>query len=300
MSVGPAGTYEVDRVIGQVVDPSRDDRVISYQVYAPVGVSGPTPVILVSHGGDGNPQGHLAAPYLGTTFASGGFVAIHLAHDVSTGGRRQVDDRPADVSFVLDELAAGRIEVPAGFAGTPDLRRVGHTGHSFGAYTAHAVAGADYGRPSTRDERIDAIAPISPQGPDQFGAFVSDTGDTWQTVTIPVFDLIGGAEVDSNAVDSVVRPGWRLVPFAHYPGTSDTYQVVIDGQRHSDMWRTGSPAVQTFVATQILDFMRYYVAGDTSVDVCSIGVGDPTTGLPATTLTRHPADSDDTAAAACS
>ena len=106
---------------------------------------------------------------------------------------------------------------------------------------------------------------------------------------------IGGDEVDSNAVDSIVRPGWRLVPFQHYPGTSDTYQVVIDGQRHSDMWRTGSPEVQTFVATEILDFMRVYVAGDTTVDVCTIGVGD----LSITTLDRRPADGGDTALAAC-
>ncbi len=293
-SVGPAGTYEVVSVVGRTTDPARD-RVISYQVYAPAGVPGPVPVILVSHGGEGNRNGHLSAPYLGTTFASGGFVAIHLAHDVSVDDRRQVDDRPADITFLLDELAAGRIDLPAGFPGTPDLDRVGHTGHSFGAYTSHAVAGADYGRPTTRDDRIDAIAPISPQGPDQFGAFLTAEANTWQTVTIPVFDLIGGDEVDSNAVDSIVRPGWRLVPFQHYPGTSDTYQVVIDGQRHSDMWRTGSPEVQTFVATEILDFMRVYAAGDTTVDVCTIGVGD----LSITTLDRRPADGGDTALAAC-
>ncbi|MCB1000610.1 MAG: hypothetical protein KDB40_15050, partial [Acidimicrobiales bacterium] len=285
--VGPAGTYDVVRVIGQLVDPARDGRVISYQVYAPADVADLAPVIVVSHGGAGNPRGHLAGEHLGTTFASGGFVAVHLAHDRSVAGSRQLDDRPADVAFFLDELAAGRVELPVGFHGSADLGRVGHTGHSYGAYTAHAVGGATYARTYT-DPRIDAIAPISPQGPDQFGAFLRGPDDTtWSTVTIPVFDLIGGDEIDSNAVDSVERPGWRLAPFDHYPGTSDTFRTIVAGADHSDMWRTGADDVQAFVAVEILDFMRVYVAGDAEVDPCGIGVGELVTT--SATIERHPA-----------
>lgn len=282
--VAQAGTYTVATVVDRVTDPARDRR-IAYTVYAPVGVTGPVPVILVSHGGEGNPRGHLSAPHLGSTFASGGFIAIHLAHDRPADGAMAIDDRPADVTFVLDELAAGRITLPGEFGGSPDLDRVGHTGHSFGAYTSHAVAGATYLR-TYRDERIDAIAPISPQGPDQFGAFVDGPGDTtWTTVTIPAFNLIGGDEIDSNAVDSIVRPGWRLAPFDNYPGTSDTFRTIIDGQNHSEMWRTGSDEVQRFIAEEILDFMRLYVAGDLTVDACGIGVGE----LTYASIERHPA-----------
>jgi hypothetical protein len=288
-----AGTYEVDRVVGQVVDDARAGRVISYQVYAPIGVAGDVPVVLVSHGGFGNPRGHLAGEHLGSTFASGGFVAIHLAHDVSAAGSRQVDDRPADVTFLLDQFAAGRIAMPPSFAGRPDLDRVGHTGHSYGAYTSHAVGGADYtGSPGVaspfRDDRIDAIAPISPQGPDQFGGFVNGPDDsTWSTVTIPAYDLIGGDEVSSNAVNSIQRPGWRLAPFDHYPGTSDTFRTIIAGQDHLDMWSTGAPDVEAFVAGEILDFMRVYVAGDPTADPCAIGVGAVTSTT--ASLERGPA-----------
>lgn len=288
----PAGTetvtYDVATFEGSVTDPARG-REVPYLVYAPVGLDGAVPLILVSHGGAGNARGHRSAPHLGTTFATGGFVAIHVGHLPSDASAGQLSDRPADITFLLDQLEAGAIKMPDGFTGTVDLTRVGHTGHSFGAYTSHAVAGATYASTSGtyRDERIDAIAPISPQGPDQMGGFDRGPDDnTWMTVTIPSYNLIGGAEVDSNAVDSIVRPGWRLAPFDHYPGTSDTFRSIVADQNHSDMWRTGSPEVQQFVAGEILEFMRIYVAGDTTRDPCDIGVGV----LTSVTLERHPAD----------
>ena len=61
------------------------------------------------------------------------------------------------------------------------------------------------------------------------------------------------------------------MPFQRYPGTADTFQTVIAGQDHSDMWRTGSPEVEEFVASQILAFFQVYVAGDAAVDPCTIG-----------------------------
>jgi poly(3-hydroxybutyrate) depolymerase len=283
-TVAPPVEHAVIQFDGEVVDPARDRR-IPYRIYAPADADGEVPVILVSHGGDGSEIGYTTGTHLGSTFAKGGFLAVHIGHRRSAVGVRHLVDRPADVSFVLDQLEAGTLPLPAAWAGTADLDRVGHTGHSFGAYTAHAVAGADYGR-SFRDARIDAIAPISPQGPDQFGAFDNGPGDsTWSTVATPVYNLIGGDEIDSNAVDSITRPGWRLVPFQRYPGTADTFQTVIAGQDHSDMWRTGSADVEQFVASQILAFFQVYVAGDDAVDPCSIGA----TGLELADTERRPA-----------
>jgi len=279
--------HEVATLEGAITDPARD-RLIPYLVYAPMGIDGEVPLILVSHGGTGNARGHLSAPHLGTTFATGGFVAIHVGHLPSDTAAGQLSDRPADITFVLDQLEAGAIELAPGFIGTVDLTRAGHTGHSFGAYTSHAVGGATYANTSgtSRDDRIDAIAPISPQGPDQMGGFDRGPEDnTWTTVTIPSYNLIGGAEVDSNAVDSIRRPGWRLAPFDRYPDVSDTFRSIIADQIHSDMWRTGRPEVQQFIAGEILEFMRVYVAGDADADPCSIGVG----GLATVSLERHPA-----------
>lgn len=291
----PVLQHPVSMLEGSITDPSRD-RVVPYVAYVPTDLGGDVPLVLVSHGGTGHPLGHLSAPHLGTTFAAGGFVAIHVGHLASDQPGGQLSDRPADITFVLDQLEAGAIELPASFTGTVDLTRVGHAGHSFGAYTSHAVGGATYASTSGtyRDERIDAIAPISPQGPDQMGGFDRGADDnTWATVTIPSYNLIGGAEVDSNAVDTIERPGWRLVPFDRYPGTSDAFRSIVADQSHSDMWRTGSPEVQQFVAGEILEFMRVFVALDASADPCDIGVG----ALATVSLERRPAAVDSLIAA---
>lgn len=105
-------------------------------------------------------------------------------------------------------------------------------------------------------------------------------------MTIPVYNLIGGAEIDANAVDIIVRPWWRLVPFERYPGTSDTFRTVIDGQEHGDMWRDGSAEVKAFIAEEVLEFMKVYVAGS-AIDPCGIGVG----AIGFASVERHPASS---------
>lgn len=297
--VGPAGTFEVLTATGTLVDEPRN-RTVSYTVRAPAGVSGAAPVIVVSHGGFGSPRGNLSGAWLSEVLASGGFVVVNPAHDETTP-KQNLLERPLDVTFVLDQVASGGIALPEGFVGTPDVERAGHAGHSFGAYTAHAVAGATYRDRTYRDDRIVAIAPISPQGPDQFGAFVDGPGaTTWSTVTIPAFDLIGGDEIDGNVVGSLQRTGWRLAPFDNYPGTADTFRVIIAGQDHLDMWNRGQPDVQRFIATSILDFMRRYIAGDTTVDACTIAA------LPAggggaveATLERRPATGGSSSIATC-
>lgn len=269
---------------GEIVDEARG-RSIPYRAYAPVGVEGAVPVVLVSHGGFGSDTGYTRATHLGGTFAADGFLAIHVGHRRSAQGDRQVFDRPADVTAVLDALAAGDLALPADFTASPDLERVGHVGHSYGAYTSLAVGGAVFDR-DLSDPRIDAIVPISPAGHDQFGAFDDGAGNsTWSTVAIPAFTLVGGEEMDTNALGTIERPGWRRVPFDNFPEESDTYLVVIDGQTHSDMWRTGAIDVAGFIAREVSDFLALYVAGDTSVDACGIGVGD----LTYATLERSPA-----------
>lgn len=278
----PAASYAVITIDGEVRDPTRDRR-IPYRIYAPAALTGDIPVILVSHGGTGSESGYTRAPHLGSTFAAAGLMAMHVGHLPSATDAGQLFDRPADVTFLLDQLETGDVELPDGFAGAPDLARVGHTGHSFGAYTSHAVGGATYATGTFRDPRIDAIAPISPQGADQFGAYDRGPDDsTWRTVTIPAYNLVGGAEVDTNAIGSLSVPGWRLTPFGRYPGTADTFLTVIDGQTHSDMWNSGSDEVATFIAQQMRDFFLAYVAGSETIDAC--GIGEPT--LPATTDRR--------------
>lgn len=256
---------------GEFIEDARNRR-IPYRTYAPVGISGEVPVVLVSHGGRGGELVYRSGAHLGTTFAANGFLAIHIGHLPSDPGVHRLD-RPADVSAVLDRLDADTLDLPDAFiaTATPDTTRVGHTGHSYGAYTAHAVGGATFDRTFT-DARIDAIAPISPQGADQFRAFDNGPDDnTWTSVTIPAYNLIGGEEIDSNAIGTIDEPGWRLVPFENYPAIGDKFVNVINGQDHSEMWSEGTAAVDAFVAAEILTFFEVYVAGDPDVDPCAIG-----------------------------
>lgn len=186
----PPATFAVRVFDGRVTDPKRS-REIAYRLYWPDGATGPLPVLLFSHGGDGNTTGHTVAPHLGTEWAKHGFLAIHLNHRPSATILQHERDRPADVSYVLDRLEAGSLPLPPGLAGTADLSRVGHAGHSWGAYTSHAVGGAVFDQGSFRDPRIRAIAPISPQGPGGFGAFDRGPDDnSWKDVPVPAYTLV--------------------------------------------------------------------------------------------------------------
>lgn len=261
-----------DVVVGEaeLFDSVRDRR-IPYRTYAPRGHDAAAPLVLVSHGGRGSDRGHRSGEHIGSALAAAGLVAVHIGHTLPAEGRSPNVERPADVTVVLDALEDGLLTLPAEFDGTVDIDRVGHVGHSWGAYTAHAVAGADFGAPFA-DPRIDAIAPISPQGADQFGGFDRGPDDnTWIAMHLPALNLVGGAEMDSNVTGSIDRDGWRREPFDRYPDTSDTFLVVVDGQDHGQMWGRGSAEIQSFVADSIVDFMRVYVAGDVRVDPCDIG-----------------------------
>ncbi|HVM33714.1 MAG TPA: alpha/beta fold hydrolase, partial [bacterium] len=172
-------------------DPARD-RKVPLTVYYPVGQGHWIfPVIVFSHGAGGSKDGYA---YLGSYWASHGYVVIHPTHFGSDGSllkkhrplynlraiKKMVTlpsnfvDRPEDVTFVLDHL--GQIEAmdPA-LTGLFDLKKIGVAGHSFGAYTTLAVAGAVVSLPGEKpqlfnDPRPIAFAALSPQG-DEAGVF---------------------------------------------------------------------------------------------------------------------------------
>jgi hypothetical protein len=277
----PPETFDVGVFDGRVTDASRS-REIAYRLYWPEAATGPLPVLLFSHGGDGNTTGHTVAPHLGTEWAKHGFLAIHLNHRPSATILQHERDRPADVSFVLDRLEAGSLPLPPGLAGTPDLSRVGHSGHSWGAYTSHAVGGAVFDQGTFRDRRIKAIAPISPQGPGGFGAFDRGPDDnSWKDVPVPAYTLVGSLEKDGSVGGGNAMPDWRLYPFNRYRVPPDRFLSVLPGQDHGDMVN-GPPEVQAFVARNTRLFFEVYVAGRTA-GACDVGF---LSALPGTD-TRH-------------
>ena len=157
--VGPPTEYPV---IGLITNPSAlaiDDL--------PVAI-GAFPLVVFSHGsGSLNYQSTLFTE----TLASHGFVVAAPNHtgntttDVQNGTSLPFLDvaveRPADVSFLIDEMLV-RADTPGDpFEDRIRPERIGVGGHSFGGYTSWAMRGGWDGR-VVPDERVAALMPMAP------------------------------------------------------------------------------------------------------------------------------------------
>jgi hypothetical protein len=264
-------------------------REVRFRFWYPEGVTAPAAVVLVSHGGDGSTQGHTGFEHLAREYSAAGYVTLVLNHLPSSSVLQHERDRPGDVTAVLDAVLGGKVGFPGRFRGTLDGARVGHVGHSWGAYTSHAVGGARFEQGTFRDGRVKAIVPLSPQGPGNFGAYDTEpdlsrpsTDNSWASVTIPAYNLVGSLEKDGPLGDPDLAENWRLFPFERYPLQGDKHLSVIPGQDHGDMGNGGSAEVQRFIARNTRLFFDVYLRARTD-SVCSIGQVDALPG----TLTRR-------------
>jgi predicted dienelactone hydrolase len=122
------------------------------------------PVVVYSHGSGGDPQ---FQTFLTEQLASHGFIVAAPPHPGNTfqdcfpcGSEsilRSARERPADVTFVLDQVVAMRDD-PASLLGrVVDAERTAIVGHSFGGWTAIYAAA---------DGRFDAAVAQAPGQPD--------------------------------------------------------------------------------------------------------------------------------------
>jgi predicted dienelactone hydrolase len=132
---------------------------------APVAESGALfPVVIYSHGSGGRPD---FQQYLTVHLASHGFIVAAPPHPGNTNDDcfpcttasilPSARERPADVTFALDELIAMKGDAASDLGRIIDPERTAIVGHSFGGWTALYVAA---------DDRFDAAvaqAPGSPQ-----------------------------------------------------------------------------------------------------------------------------------------
>lgn len=223
--------------------------------------SGKTPVVVISHGLASNPE---SLEDVAQHLASYGYVVALPQHpgsdtkqakDLLEGYSREVFDlnefidRPQDITFVIDELEQRN---QSEFDGRLDLENVGVGGHSFGGYTALAVAGAvidfdylqkicdrDYGALNTslllqcralslpretykfRDNRVKAVLAANPVNSGIFG----EKGIS--QIQIPVFFLSGNYDPATPAVFEQLRSFiWLTNPSKHL--------VLAEGQAHVD------------------------------------------------------------------
>jgi len=223
-----------------VKDESRS-REIPLRAYLPADKR-PAPVVLFSHGLGGTRQG---CAYLGNHWALRGYVAVFLQHPGSDDavwrgkplGQRMPALRKAaslesfllrvqDVHATIDQLELWNRSDSHVLAGRLDLKRVGMSGHSFGAVTTQATSGQTF--PLLRgltDPRIKAAVLMSPSSPRWGG----DPNRAFSGVAIP-WMLLTGTNDDSPLGDCPAAN--RLAVFPALPPGSK-YELVLDKAEHS-------------------------------------------------------------------
>ncbi|MDV3000441.1 MAG: hypothetical protein N5P05_002047 [Chroococcopsis gigantea SAG 12.99] len=254
-----SGNYRVKREVWQLTDKSRN-RSLYADVYIPEPWrEGKTPVIVFSHGLASRPEDYSAGL---EHLASYGYFIIAPQHPGSDlrylqgmleGYNRNIFDvkefidRPKDISFVIDELERRN---QTQFQNRLDLQNVGLAGHSFGGYTAIAVAGAEIDFDNLRnncqqlfsglnlsvllecralelppdnyrfrDERVKAVFAANPVNRSIFG----EKG--LAKIEIPILLAAG-------SYDPAANPIFEQAASFTWLKTQDKYLAMVEGQAH--------------------------------------------------------------------
>ncbi|MDZ7675295.1 MAG: prolyl oligopeptidase family serine peptidase [Acidimicrobiales bacterium] len=221
------GPYAVGRRTEQVVDANRDDRALTVEVWypaadagettpyellpgvtftsdlstvdAPPSGDGPFPLVVFSHGSGGLRQ---QSTSIVETIASHGFVVVAPDHAGNTaidqllGTETERDitarNRVLDTRFLIDVVEADGLA-----SELADADRVAVMGHSFGGYTALAVAGGAGDLPP--DPRVDAIVPLAPAS-----GLLPD--DSLAAIEVPMLIVTGSEDETTPVDDQSTRP----------------------------------------------------------------------------------------------
>ncbi|HXX53249.1 MAG TPA: hypothetical protein VEI28_01620 [Thermodesulfovibrionales bacterium] len=216
-------------------------RNIPIRVYLPK-EKAPSPIVLFSHGLGGSRKG---SSYLGNHWAGRGYVVVFIQHPGSDASvwqnkpsaegiaamKRAANTenfmlRVRDIHIVLDQLERWNASQASVLMGRLDIKRIGMSGHSFGALTTQAVSGQRFrmGQNFATDSRIKAAIMFSPSSPrrgnpkEAFG----EVKIPWMLMTgSRDFALIGDARLES-----------RLAVFPALP-RGGKYELVLYGAEHS-------------------------------------------------------------------
>ena len=219
----------------------KQKREIPVLVYLP-GSDMKAPVAIFSHGLGGSRRG---SAFLGKFWATRGYVAVFIQHPGSdesvmkglpplkryaalkkAASLRSTLDRVRDVPALIDQLGRWNKEPDHSLKDRVDLKRIGMSGHSFGAITTQYVSGQSVSlrRQDFVEQRIRAALPMSPSGPRR-----GEVEKAFAKVSIPWL-LMTGTEDDSPIGD--FQPEDRLKVFpALSPG--EKYELVLWKAKHS-------------------------------------------------------------------
>jgi predicted dienelactone hydrolase len=238
LAVDPA--FRPSHVELTVHDTARD-RDIPLRVYLPA-KRAPAPVVLFSHGLGGTRAGSV---YLGEHWSARGYVAVFLQHpgsDDSVWKDEPVADRiqamkqaaslenfllrVKDIPVVLNQLAVWNADKTNSLAGRLDMKRIGMSGHSFGAVTTEAVSGEimPAGGQEFTDPRLRAAIVFSPSAPHTLSA-----EEAFGAVKIPWLLMTGTKDV------TVIGTADMKSRLAVYPALhgAPKYEVVLFNAEHS-------------------------------------------------------------------
>jgi predicted dienelactone hydrolase len=191
------------------------------------------PVILFSHGLGGNLD---AGTAWGEAWAAAGYIVLHMQHagsdtpSVRAGGARKAmsadaaAQRVGDVRFVLDELAR---QQAAGDLRGADLKRIGMSGHSFGAWTTQAMAGQQLNPriAALNEPRLSAFIAFSPSA----GRGPTEISTRFASVRAPFFALTG--TLDGDVAGTGATPENRQAVFDALPA-GDKYELLLADADH--------------------------------------------------------------------
>ena len=229
-------------------------RDVPVTIYAPADAVRALPVVVFSHGIGEDRDSY---EWLGRALAERGFLTVHLTHagtdravlergylQLYRAVKRKENwvNRPLDVSFVLDRLAADP---------RADMTRVAVVGHSAGAFTAFAVAGLQMAGGSLRDRRVRVVIPISMPRID--GVVIPGGYDA---IDIPVLNMTGTCD---TSIIYRTFPRHRRIPFESARGGLQ-YLVTLDGATHDSfvIRDRRAPAIIELVAA----FLRGWLLDD--------------------------------------
>lgn len=237
--------HKISIARGEFIDDSRGGRDVPFKIYYPVAHKFEhLPVVIWSHGLGGSRDG---AAFLARFLASHGYVIVNIQHrgtdttiwegkpghpwDVIRKAhisRKVTLDRFKDVPFVLDRLPQWAEENPE--AGEHmDLKRLGMSGHSFGAITTQVTAGQKLGKGkrmySLKENRFRAGICYSPSptyNHDQ------PNEETYGGITLPMLYMTGTE--DSSPVTG--RDYTYRLPIFEKASGPDQHLIVLDGGDH--------------------------------------------------------------------
>jgi predicted dienelactone hydrolase len=256
------GPFGVGHTLVHFVDAARGDRTLRTEIWYPVdpedavgepafydfqffglGLTSPIaieeaeitstgwlPMVIFSHGSCG--PSWQSTPLV-EALASHGMIVVapnHAGNSVNdclgTGNPDPFEEvarnRPLDVSFLIDAMLARVADPDDFFYVRVDPRRIGVAGHSFGGYTALAMAAGldrpDLGIQLAPDPRVRAIAPIAPAS----GLF-SDA--ELASIEVPMLLLSATEDTTTPVVTNTTRP-WDLA------GSRPLYRADVDGAGH--------------------------------------------------------------------